>query len=445
MIVPTAVAFAAGRCVQSLAGLHAGIVVLATALALTLGRVQRGHPSRDRAAALLIVPGCAAAAAEVGRLMDRHRATGEALFVLAVAGAVWIRRFGARAGRAGTLATLPFVALLIVPVTVGRGAHPGWWALVALAAAVATGLAHRLGERLGVPAPEPDPPPAATRLRPAPSTRLAVQMGAGLAAAFAAGHWLFPQHWAWTVLTAYIVAGGNRGRGDVAYKSVQRVLGAAAGTAAATAVAGRLPAGDRTAIVLIFVVLAAALWLRALSYAWWAAGITAALALLYGYFGEAGTALLRDRLAAICAGAAVAVAAAWTVLPIRTGDVVRRRLADALAELTGHLTGSPPPPERDRRDLEAAFTRLDEAFRPLAALRRGRPDHPVARLLRCRPELASLHLLPEAERAALRADTVRARRSLRPGGAAPEEDDRRPPATPLGAALRCIEAGRLAR
>jgi uncharacterized membrane protein YccC len=226
---------------------------------------------------------------------------------------------------------------------------------------------------------------------------MAIQMAVALTAAFAAGRYLYPQHWSWLVLTAYIVGSGNRGRGDVAYKSALRVLGAAAGTVAATAVAGLYPPGDRTPIVIIFVVLAVASWLRSINYAYWAAGITAALALLYGYFGQTGTTLLRERLAAIAVGAVIGLAAAWFVLPVRTTDVARRRIADLLAVLTDYLSTARRCPRElagQQRRLETALDQLAQVAAPLRAhgrLTRGirgdrhHLDDAVRALLACRP------------------------------------------------------------
>src|SRR5262249_18480430 len=105
----------------------------------------------------------------------------------------------------------------------------------------------------------------------------------------------------------------------------------------------------------IFAVLAVATYLRGYSYAYWAAGVTSVLSLLYGYFGETGTALLPTRLEAIGLGALVGIAAAWLVLPIRTSDVVRLRRAQALYALR----------DRDHARVAHAVERLERAARPL--------------------------------------------------------------------------------
>jgi hypothetical protein len=319
---------------------HAQLMVLAVVLALTLERTQRTVDRAHRLRTLVLLPLVAVTASGVGRLIVHHPNAGDALFVVAIAGSIWLRRFGTAARRAGTLVVLPFIALLTTPVVAAPdGGDPELWAAViaviafAWVTAVHLAAGHAGPASAEVPA---DPRPAARRRAPA-STRMAVQMALSLAVAFAVGRWLFPVHWSWVVLTAFIVASGNRGRADVLHKSGLRLAGALAGTVAATLVAGRIAEGSPLAVVAIFVVLALATWLRPLSYAYWAAGITAVLALLNGYFGVSGDGALGQRLEGILIGAAIAVTMAWLVMPVRTTDVLRRRTADALAALSDVL------------------------------------------------------------------------------------------------------------
>jgi len=198
---------------------------------------------------------------------------------------------------------------------------------------------------------------------------MAVQMGLGLGAAFLVGHQLWPTHWTWVVISAYVVASGNRGRADVLHKFGLRVLGAAAGTVLATLLIGILPTGDDLAIVLIMVTLVLGTLLRERGYAYWAASVTAVVALLNGYYGERSSSLLGTRLEGIVCGGLIATVIALTVLPVRTTDVLRRRVADALAALTDYLTAA------RRRDLATiteqharlthALGRLEEISPPL--------------------------------------------------------------------------------
>lgn len=101
----------------------------------------------------------------------------------------------------------------------------------------------------------------------------------------------------------------------------------------ATAVSGEFGPRSNTAVVVIFVVLAVATWLRELSYAYWAGCVTAVLSLLYDWFGQSPGDLLHTRLAGIAVGAVLGIAASWLVLPIRTGAVIRARTAAALSSL----------------------------------------------------------------------------------------------------------------
>ncbi|OLZ64964.1 hypothetical protein AV521_33985 [Streptomyces sp. IMTB 2501] len=67
----------------------------------------------------------------------------------------------------------------------------------------------------------------------------------------------------------------------------------------------------------MFVILTVALWLRPLSHAYWAAGVTTALSLLLGCFGQDVVSLLPTRLAATAVGATLFVAAAWWLLSVQ--------------------------------------------------------------------------------------------------------------------------------
>jgi hypothetical protein len=335
-------------------GLHLDVVVLATVLALTLARVvARERPSAAapyllRMAALPLI---ALAASEAGRLLGRHQVLGGAVFVAVLAGAIWIRRLGTWWSRLGTLISLPFIALLVVPVPVDAATARTWWPAVFALLAFGWVLAcHLLAWRTGFLTPPPHatthatahmtaPATASTTAavrrprRLAPSTRMAVQLAVGLAVSYALGRWLFPVHWPWLVLSCYVVCSGNRGRGDVLHKGVLRLAGALAGTIVATLVAGQLAAGDRWAIALLFVVMALALWARGRSYAYWAAGVTAMVALLHGYVGVGGTGELGQRLAGVALGAAIGVLASWLVLPVRSRDAFRKRRGNALIAL----------------------------------------------------------------------------------------------------------------
>jgi uncharacterized membrane protein YccC len=252
-----------------------------------------------------------------------------------------------------------------------------------------------LTRRAGIPLVAAEPAREGTRSRKSETapltgggsvpTRMALQMAVALAAAFVVGLRAFAGHWGWTVLTAFIVCSGARGRGDAAYKGVMRLVGAATGTIAAAAlVHWWAPAGVAEAGA-IFCVLLFGLWLRDVNYAYWAGCMTLILALLADSGGARNTMLLEIRLAAIFAGAVCAVAAAWFVFPIRTEAVVRRRIADALTaldELAAKADLSPAERAHRLARFEYRIAELARVAPPVRWHRRiftfaDRPEHPA--------------------------------------------------------------------
>jgi hypothetical protein len=149
--------------------------------------------------------------------------------------------------------------------------------------------------------------------------------------------------------------------------------------------------------VIIFAVLGMAMWLREISYAYWAGCVTALLSLMYGYFGESAPSLLRTRLEEIAVGAVIGIAASWLVLPVRSGDVLRRRLADSLAALGGILA------LEHESDLPARQVRFEESVYQLELIERPLVAQRV---------LARVHILANGH--THRADAIDAVRRLVP-------------------------------
>ncbi|MFF7476032.1 FUSC family protein [Streptomyces sp. NPDC008092] len=316
--------WAAALALEGAAGLHTDVLVLAVALTMTLTASQRTADTRRRLTALAVLPVTAGASIFLGRLIAAHYVIGACVYTAGMALAIWIRRYGPAATKAGTLIALPLIALLVVP---GPALPPeaqsglvtwGWAALIGAIACGVVWLVQGLGDRYSPWRPDPTPaaPARRSRLHPRPSTRMALQMAAGIAAAFILGRLLFDGHWPWAVLTAYVAASGNRGRTDVLRKGIERLAGACVGTLLAAGVAAAGITGH-LAVALMFTILAIALWLRPLNYAYWAAGMTCALSLLLGYFGQNAESLLPTRLEGIAVGAVLSVASAWWLLPVR--------------------------------------------------------------------------------------------------------------------------------
>jgi hypothetical protein len=427
-LVAILLSFGAAVWLEQAAELNDGIVVLAVVLTVTLSRQQL------RPYGLGVLPVVAVAASEVGWLFVHHPTVGDVVFTVCISAAIWIRRYGVLATKIGTLATLPFIAVLISPVPPGQGAARLLWpAIVAViaflsmaavrltdirSAAVRRAPGHaRAGAHTRRPGPprttaaprsqaagapraastpqaphslqaQPSQPPRAPQTSWAakvpPSTRMACQMALSLGAAFVVGRLVFPGHWTWTVLTAFLVCSGARNRGDVLHKGALRVTGASVGTLVATPLAGAFGPHEDMSLALILAVLALATWLRRFSYAYWAGTVTAVLSLLNGYYGQSGHDLLLERLAEIVVGAVLGIAASWFVLPIRSADAVRRRTANSLLALRNVLTAAGTGttdlrPSAARFDL--SLEQLDQILPSLEAHRRLVRFH----LLRRRP------------------------------------------------------------
>jgi hypothetical protein len=351
-----------------------GPAVLAVVLCLSLSRSHLDRHRKGRIEATVALPVVALVAVGVGMLLQSEPWVGALVFTGGMFLSIWLRRFGPAASRAGSLIALPFVALLstpYIPATKVSHVMALWMpVIVALLALLWVSTLHALARRLNFLVPAHTPigplPPTATTptaLRDGSwlsvaSTRMAIQMAVALAVSFVIGYIFFADRWAWIVLTAFIVNSGNRGRLDVVYKSVLRVLGAAGGTLAALMLSAHMGSHDAATVAMILVVVFLGIWLRPISYAWWALFVTIALALLQGFAGTPALHLLWPRLEEIVIGAVVGVASAWFVLPVRSIAVLRRRLADALAALAEAL--DPATPLRTPHAFMAAIAGVEQ-------------------------------------------------------------------------------------
>lgn len=373
----TAVLAALVACIPAVTlGVGDSIVVLAVMLSISFTAERAGTRTAHRVLSLVLLPIVGVAAGAVGLLMVTVPVAGDALFVVVLSAAIWVRRFGALAARVGTLIALPFIAVLVVPVPAPVGSGHGfvpWAAAIALAVALLALVVQWIARATGILPASPQsndavaPPRRPSRLRPIASSRMAVQMAITLTGAFVIGHLAFGEHWFWAVLTAYIVASGNRGRGDVLFKGVHRTIGALGGTLLAGILSFAAPSGPITGpaagmiVGAIAIILALGLWLRPAGYGWWAAAMTAMLSLCHELDGtEPGPAML-IRLAAIVVAGALAVAVAWWVLPVRTGDALRARTSAALAALSELLVACLREPDavaRSRAAFDAALGAL---------------------------------------------------------------------------------------
>ena len=169
--------------------------------------------------------------------------------------------------------------------------------------------------------------------------------------------------------------------------------------------------------VLILVALFFGVWLRPLGYAWWALFVTLALAMLQGFEPQPPDLLLWLRLEEILIGAVIGLASAWFVLPVRSTDVLRRRLADALAAMAEAT--DPATPERSPARVAKALDELADMAAPFRAARRYargvravQPADWVDALLACRAPVIELIARGETP-GRLRQAIGAARKSLR--------------------------------
>jgi uncharacterized membrane protein YccC len=278
---------------------------------------------------------------------------------------------------------------------------------------------------------------------------MALQTAVALGAGFGVGFVVFPAHWGWTVLTAFIVCSGGRGRGDALYVGVLRFVGAVAGTLVAAAILRVwAPVGAGEAVAVCFV-LYLGLVLRELNYGYWAACMTLVLALLADD-GPMSLDLLNIRLAAILVGALCAVAAAWFVFPIPTEAVIRRRLADLLHAIAD-LIASDPQIDVDAHArrlaiLERRMTELNRAAPPVRWLRRlfapAQPAHhpahwiDVARDIDVRARALDLGAYAVSRRTRLRRAVGAARRASAARRGEVQDAD----LVPLSTALHAVHA-----
>lgn len=391
-------------------GAGPGAAILSAVLALSFARRRAEGTSHPWAWELtgIILVGIAAAA--VAWLLHAWFALGAAVFTAGLFLSVWLRRFGGRLRQLSRVIALPFIGLLVAPAAPHSTAGPGADLFLVLAAGVVAFGFDRLLlflEPAAAGTGEAAPPRPAEQGALSTSTRMALQMGVALAAAFLAGGLLFPGHWSWVVITAFIVCSGAIGRGDAAYKGVLRLLGAALGVLVATVLQYVAMPHGPAAAVLVFAALFVGTWLREVSYAWWAACVTLILALLLPPGEGSVTVLLGERLVAILVGAICGVAACWFVLPIKTRSVVRRRVADTLLALEEWAGAAEPDREQKLRVVERFAEECERIAPPLRwqqRLERLQPDaeHPavwLAIVQRCAEDATSRLPPPEMVKA----------------------------------------------
>lgn len=402
---------------------NASPAILAAALSVRLMRHDGLPAPLTLLSEFLTLPLVAVAAGLVGLAFLKLPALGAVLFTGGITLSILLRRYGERGSAIGRVIALPLIAVLVVPPVHIEGAHgPMVLPLLVIAAgliALASTLAVSwIAQGLGVVTrPEPRRIARAQQARPGVlpiATRMGLQMFVALTLAFLIGMTLFPEHWFWIVLTAFIVCSGTVGRGDAVYKGFMRLTGALGGACVAALAAYVVFPDPAAYAAAVFLVLFLGIWLRQLNYAWWAACATLIFALLQGNPVEGIAPLLAMRLLCIVIGALCGIAAVWFVYPIRTEQLVRKQVAEALAALRDTPAGA----ER-RAVLEHHAAHLERIAAPVRLHRRlfGAKDpdrHPATWIDLMRALLAEA-LSADHDRAQLGAGMKRLGALLRAG------------------------------
>lgn len=347
-------------------GFSSATVAAAAILPLLLSRTTLVN-KQIRWYVLALPPG----AIFIAAFIHDHAIWGELLLVAVLSAAIWIRRFGQLFTRIGTVVSLPFVAMLFLPAGIPKSdaLYASFFTILDVVAVM--GIQMVSGPKNTIDAStEPSSPPRKRGMTA--STRMSIHMGLTVSLALIFGHLLSATHWNWMVMTSWIVLTGTRSRGEVLEKGLKRIGGASAGTFLASWILSWQCMGPAGIVNLIFFALFLALWWRWKSYAYWAAGITFALGLFYSLCQAEGEVLLLERLQLIMYGGVLAIGVAWFFWPIRTSDLIRLRIASALASLSELLAslqqdGSPSRWSKQLRFYKQAVAEINIACAPMKA------------------------------------------------------------------------------
>ncbi len=231
------------------------------------------------------------------------------------------------------------------------------------------------------------------RIRLAPYTRTAIQMGVAVGAAIALGDVVSGRRFYWAVIAAFITFMGANNAGEQIRKAAFRVLGTVVGILAGSGVVSLVGHHTYWSIAVILVSLFLGFYLMRINYAFMVVGITVMVSQLYVQLGEFSHALLWLRLQETALGAAVAIAVVLLVLPLRTRRVLRiavRQHLDALTALVGHASdhlldqdhGETATLREDARAIDASYQALLTTARPLRRNLLGSIDEDTGQAVR---------------------------------------------------------------
>ncbi|HEX4216807.1 MAG TPA: FUSC family protein [Acidimicrobiales bacterium] len=231
------------------------------------------------------------------------------------------------------------------------------------------------------------------RIRLAPYTRAAIQMGVAVGIATALGVLVDSYRFYWAVIAVFITFMGVNNAGEQARKALFRVGGTVVGIGIGSLIAEAVGHNTYGSIAVILVALFFGLYLMRINYAFMVVGITVVVSQLYVQLGEFSNSLLGVRLEETALGAAVAIAVVMVVLPLRTRRVLRIAFRDhiqAVGAAVEHASGRLLSDEAaidttlraDGRSIDVTYQAILATAQPLRRNLFGSVDEDTGRAMR---------------------------------------------------------------
>jgi uncharacterized membrane protein YgaE (UPF0421/DUF939 family) len=231
------------------------------------------------------------------------------------------------------------------------------------------------------------------RIRIAPYTRTAIQMGVAAGGAIALGVVVSSYRFYWALIAAFITFMGANNSGEQVRKALFRVAGTVVGIVVGSLLVKAVGHHTYWSVAVILLALFFGFYLMRVNYAFMVVGITVMVSQLYLQLGEYSNSLLVLRLEETALGAGVAIIVVLFVLPLRTRRVLRVALRDyvhAVADLIDDATSrllhdSPSAVQNlrtDARSVDASYQALIATAQPLRRGRFGQVDDVIDRALR---------------------------------------------------------------
>jgi uncharacterized membrane protein YgaE (UPF0421/DUF939 family) len=230
------------------------------------------------------------------------------------------------------------------------------------------------------------------RVRLAPYTRVAIQMGVAVGGAIILGVQLSSERFYWAVIAAFVTFMGANSTVEQVRKGFFRVVGTVVGILIGSLLVTLIGHNAYGSIAVILGALFFGIYLLRVNYAFMVVGVTIMVSQLYQQLGEFSNSLLVLRLEETAVGAAFAMIVALTVLPLRTRrvlDVGMRALVEVVGQLvehaSDHLLGDDHDlgntMRADARAVDAAYQALIATAKPLRRSLVGKLDDDIASAL----------------------------------------------------------------